>query len=118
MLICTENACEHENQLAAAGCEIIHATDGESAIDQIRLAPFDATVIVSTGKNMDIVETALNLRELRPAMPIIVVNESENSAEIRESTIGLGPQVKLVKSSEITLALALRRHAAATHRSR
>jgi DNA-binding response OmpR family regulator len=62
-----------ENQLAHCGCRLTRVRDGNKALGRIRHEPFDTAVLLSTGEQMDLVETILNLRDIRPSMPVIVL---------------------------------------------
>ena len=66
------------------GNDVVHVKDGEAAIFQAQHTSFDITVLESTGRTMDMPETALNLRDARPSMPIVVMgtNVSREEAEV------------------------------------
>jgi len=63
-----------EGRLVAAGCTVTTVRDGDSAVNRIHRERFDVAVLVSTGQEMDVVETALNLIDIRSAMPIVIVS--------------------------------------------
>lgn len=73
MLVCSKPADEVEYCLRSTGWEIVGLTDGEAAISEAQHASFDMAVLVSTGKAMDVTETAFNLRDISPSMQIIVI---------------------------------------------
>jgi hypothetical protein len=73
LFVCSGRSDEIETRLQAAGCVVTKAGDGRSAVASSRRYPFDAAVLLSTGSEMDITETALNLRDVSPLMPIVVV---------------------------------------------
>lgn len=50
---------------------------GEAAISRAQRENFDAAVLVSTGKAMDLAETVLNLRDINGSMQIVVVTERD-----------------------------------------
>jgi DNA-binding NtrC family response regulator len=68
-----------EKQLADIGCRLTKVRDGDKALGIIRREPFDTAILLSTGEQMDLVETILNLRDLRPAMPVIVLIDPASS---------------------------------------
>jgi hypothetical protein len=99
LLVCS-NACDEvEKALARAGCLVIIARDGGTAISQARSQLFDAAVLVSTGREMDLAATALNLRAVRVSMPIVIptgfVGADETNRR-RELIASLIPNTKLV----------------------
>jgi hypothetical protein len=99
LLVCS-NACDEvEKALASAGCLVIIARDGGTAISQARSQLFDAAVLVSTGREMDLAATALNLRAVRVSMPIVIptgfVGADETNRR-RELIASLIPNTKLV----------------------
>ena len=69
----------------AAGCSVIKVSDGGRALYQAHRQIFDAAVLVSTGNDMDLVETVLNLSDLRHSMAIVIVTDQ---AEATGSVIG------------------------------
>jgi len=89
VLLVSTSACEKENKfLTDTGREVVKSNSGEDAIFQAKHATFDLAVLVSTGKTMDMVETVFNLRDARPAMPIIIITAvvgSEQAAMIAEA---------------------------------
>lgn len=62
-----------EKYLIKVGCKVVKVSDGEMAVSQAQRQDFDAAVIVSTGNKMDLTETVLNIRDVRAAMPILIV---------------------------------------------
>ena len=91
-------------RLRAMGAIVHIAIDGPTAVEDMRHGRFDAAVIVSTGNAMDVVETTLNLRELRPAMPIVIISDSAMAEPAHGESVPaakLGPLVKFVNSNEV-----------------
>lgn len=73
MLVCSGSCEEVQKCLLATGCAIIKINSGEDAIFQAQRGTFNMAVLVSTGNSMDVAETVLNLRDARPAMPIVII---------------------------------------------
>ena len=99
LLVCS-NACDKvEKTLANAGCVVALARDGEADISQARAQLFDAAVLVSSGREMDLASTALNLRAVRASMPIVIAAGFVDSGETnrrRKMIASLIPNTKLL----------------------
>ncbi|MGH9857243.1 MAG: hypothetical protein ACRD4B_05305, partial [Acidobacteriota bacterium] len=70
MLVCSTACKDVEEQLRVAGYWSVHFSGGRTAIQRVKHELFDMAVVISTADSVDSVETVLNLREIRPAMPI------------------------------------------------
>ncbi len=81
MLVSANTCDEVQKCLLGTGCEIIKVNNGEDAIFQAQHATFNMAVLVSTGKTMDVAETVLNLRDTRPAMPIVIMTAAIDREE-------------------------------------
>ena len=79
LLVCSERRAAVERQLQQFGCRFTKVRDGNGALLAMRHKTFDAAILMSTGAQMDMVETILNLRDMRPAMPVIVLTEPADS---------------------------------------
>ena len=88
-----------EKALANSGSVVVIARDGATAISQARAELFDAAVLVSTGREMGLAATALNLRAVRVSMPIVIATglvEAGETNRRREMVASLIPNTKLL----------------------
>jgi hypothetical protein len=77
LLVCSEPSNEVEEYLLSAGCWITKTKSGRAAVLQAKRENFGAIVLVSTGKDMDLAETAFNLRDVNPSVQIIIMVDQE-----------------------------------------
>ena len=81
MVVCSDFHDDLESQLVWEGWNVIWVYDAKTAIAKARRERFNLTVLISTGKEMDVTETLLNLRDIRRSMPIVVVAEAGDGNE-------------------------------------
>ena len=75
LLVSTTRSPAVQDCLRAAGSTITRAESGEDAVRCAEHGSFDIAVIVSTGKYMDLIETYLHIRDLKPSMEIVLLSE-------------------------------------------
>ena len=100
LLVCSDRSDATEGRLRATGCRVTRVADGRSAVSLTKRYGFDAAVLISTGTEMDVTETVLNLRDVNPPMPIFIIADKSGSgrkllsrshvAELIPKTITLG----------------------------
>jgi DNA-binding response OmpR family regulator len=115
LLVCSERCEEVERCLETAGCSVTRAIDGEIAVSSVRREMFDAAVLVSTGQEMDLAETVLNLRDLRKSMPILIVtgvDDGGQNAVARAVVEESVPNTKVLSLEELRNFLWSRKNSA------
>ena len=81
MVVCSDFHDGLESRLVWEDWNVIWVYDAKTAIAKARRERFNLTVLISTGKEMDVTETLLNLRDIRRSMPIVVVTETGDGNE-------------------------------------
>jgi hypothetical protein len=78
--------------------------DGGAAVSRARHEHLDATILISTGKDMDLAETALNLRDINPAVEIIILVNKESTREEAAQTDAVAhaiPKTRILTTHEL-----------------
>ena len=69
---------------ASSSCRVLGVTkvgEGTAAIERAKHELLNAAVLISTGKEMDLAETVLNLRDVNPGVEIIIIADSQHAEE-------------------------------------
>ena len=109
MLVCSDSCDEVEKCLLSAGCWVVKVRDGETAVSQAQREIFDAAVLVSTGKAMDLAETVFNLRDINGSMQIIIVADQDDinqSPIVKEIVARMTPNTQALTIVELENQLA------------
>ena len=109
LLVCSRECTRVEKHLRHAGYSVTKVGEGTAAIERAKHQPLNAAVLISTGGEMDLAETALNLKDVNPAVEIIVVVGSHNAGEKATQTAAIVralPKTSVVTISEFDRCLA------------
>jgi PleD family two-component response regulator len=81
LLVCASDCDELAERLVRAGCCTTRVNNGAEAILRAKHEPIDTVLLVSTGKDMDAAETALNLSDINSSLEIIIVVERKHGEQ-------------------------------------
>ncbi len=81
---------------------------GSAAMNRARHEALDAAILISTGPEMDLAETALNLRDINPSMTIIFVADLQAENQEADQTDAIAhaiPKATVLTAGELGLYL-------------
>lgn len=102
LLVCSVHCPEVEKRLTYIGYRFVEVSDGLTAVERVEVETFDAAIVVSTGPEMDPLETVFNIKDLTDSMPIYIVRPSQERDVEQER---LFPYVKWCCISELQYLL-------------
>jgi hypothetical protein len=105
LLVCATDCPDAEECLTRARCFVVKVDKGTRAVDCARRENLDAAVLISTGKEMDLAETALNLADVNPSLEIIIVVASKRAEEQAVSANAVAhaiPKAKVLTDTELS----------------
>jgi DNA-binding NtrC family response regulator len=109
VLLVASQGCGHvRDVLVRAGCRVVKADDGVAAVERAKHEALRAVVLISTGSEMDLTETVLNLRDIHPLVEIIIVPDRKAVEEAAQADVVLRaiPKTKILSQSEFNSYLA------------
>jgi DNA-binding NtrC family response regulator len=77
MIVGSEVNEQLETYLVGDGWDVLWVCDARSAIARVRRERFDLVVLISTGKEMDVMETYFNLADIRKTLLVVFVRQVE-----------------------------------------
>jgi DNA-binding response OmpR family regulator len=104
LLVCAPECTRIEDRLLHAGCLVTKVAHGTAAVESIKHGAINAVILISTGSEMDLTETALNLRDVNASAEIIILADRETAEEkVREAnTIAhVIPKTKVLTMSQL-----------------
>jgi DNA-binding NtrC family response regulator len=121
LLVCAGDCRQLKTRLARAGCAVLIVHDGPTALARARHEKVDAFVLASTGTEMDLTETALNLRDVHPSAELILLAGSEGGTETAADLVPIAralPKTQILTADDLSVYLASSDRQAATPRRR
>jgi PleD family two-component response regulator len=104
LLVCSPLCTRVEDRLVQAGCHVTKVAQGAAALDGVKHDVIDAVILISTGSEMDVTETALNLRDVDPSVEIIIIADRESTEETAPETNTITyaiPKTKVFTASQL-----------------
>jgi CheY-like chemotaxis protein len=109
LLVCSRGCDLVEDNLRHAGYRVIKVADGTAAIERAKHEPLNAAVLISTGTQMDLAETVLNLKDVNSSVAITIVvgsNTAEEKAAQTAAIVQAVPETSVVTVGEFDRYLA------------
>ena len=109
LLVCSRGCAGVEENLRHAGYRVIKVADGAVAIERAKHERLTAAVLISTGTQMDLAETALNLKDINSTVEIIILVGSDTAGEKAAQTAAIVralPETSVVTIGEFDRYLA------------
>jgi hypothetical protein len=109
LLVCSPDCNRVEQHLVHAGYGVTKVGEGTAAIERAKHELLKAAVLISTGKEMDLAETIFNLRDINPAIEIIIIANPDSAEEKAAQTAAIVqalPDTTVLKVSELDGYLA------------
>ncbi len=104
LLVGSDASTDIEEQLAHADCYIVKRSTGAAAVAHAKHNYFGAAVLMSTGREMDFAETALNLMDIQPSLEIIILmdrtQDKEMTAQV-EAVLRAIPRSRILTTTEL-----------------
>ena len=93
LLVGSYGRMDVEDELVRTGCCVVKTDGGAAAVVCAKHDSFSAAVLVSTGREMDMAETASNLRDIRPSMEIIILTDRTWDQEAALQAVAVLPAI-------------------------
>jgi hypothetical protein len=109
LLVCSSGDNAVEESLIQAGCIVSRSLSGQGAVLKLRHEVIDAAVLISTGREMDLTETALTLRDINPSVEIIVVMDPKGATDETARTDAVAhaiPKARILTAPELNIYFA------------
>ena len=109
LLVCSPGCNRVQEHLLHAGYCVTKVGEAAEAIERAKHELINAAVLISTGKEMDLAETILNLRDVNPGVEIIIIATSDNAEEKASQTAAIVralPETTVLTVSELDRYLA------------
>jgi hypothetical protein len=106
LLVCSSGDNAVEETLIRDGCAVSRSLSGQAAVVKLRHQAIDAAVLISTGREMDLTETALTLRDINSSMEIIVLMDPNGTADETARTDALAraiPKARILTAPELNV---------------
>ncbi|HZA52814.1 MAG TPA: hypothetical protein VE616_01080 [Candidatus Udaeobacter sp.] len=98
-----------QEQFIHADCHVVKTNAGAAAVAHAKHHSFSAAVLMSTGQEMDLAETALNLRDIQPSLEIIILVDRTPDKELEvqaDAVLHAIPKSRILTKSDLKSYLA------------
>jgi hypothetical protein len=109
LLVGSDASHDVEKQFVRADCHVVKTNAGPAAVAYAKHNYFSAAVLMSTGREMDLAETALNLRDIQPSLEIIILVDRTPDEEMEaqaDAVLLAIPKSRLLTKPELNSFLA------------
>lgn len=89
LLVCSRGCTRVEEDLLHAGYCVTKVDEGAAAIERAKHEPVNIAVLISTGIDMDLAETVLNLRDVNSSIEIIIIAGAHKAEEKTAQTAAI-----------------------------
>lgn len=104
LLVCSPLCTRIQDRLVQAGCHVTKVAQGTAALEGVKHDVIDTVILISTGSEMDVTETALNLRDVNPSVEIIIITDPQTAEDTTPETHAITcaiPKTKVLTAGQL-----------------